>query len=259
MTRFTWAASLFLLGGMPLGYCDAAESRYASAQVDAMRAARDSDGFEMRIAMKMQSAAGEAEPIRISLIGQSSQERARLIVRVLSPAAMRDRSIISERVGDHVQSTAFTMEAAPASTSVDPTAGLFSTGLVAWDLLAPWWNWPEQVDEGPQTVDGHACTQVRSRPDREAASTVREVLSCVDARNGLAWRTALFDGHHRLLRSIEVTRSIRTQAGLSAVRSASVTDAQGNVTRIDVYSGDEHYQILPKTFSLPSGPIPARP
>jgi hypothetical protein len=61
-----------------------------------------------------------------------------------------------------------------------------------------------------------------------------------------------------MLRSIEVTRSIRTQAGHSAVRSASITDAQGNVTLIDVYSGDEHYQIRPQTFDAPSGPTPPR-
>ncbi len=258
MMRATLALGLVLLCSQTPGQCEAIASRSASQLVDAMRTARASEGFEIRIALRVQSADIPMEPTRISLIGQSGDERARLLARAISPAGLRDRSIVSERVGDHVQSTAFAPDATSASTPADPMAGIFGTGLVAWDLLAPWWNWPEQVDEGPETAGGHACTQVRSRPDRRDGSPVREVLSCVDAGNGLAWSTTLFDGHHHVLRSIEVTRSIRTQAGYSAVRSASITDAHGGVTLVEVYSGDEHYRIRPQTFDAPVLSAPAR-
>ena len=258
MTRVSSATGLFLLCALSLGHCEAIASRSASELVNAMRDARDSDGFEIRIALRAQSAGSAAELIRIALIGQSGEDRDRLLVRAITPVAIRDRSIVSERVGDHVQSTAYASDAMPASTPADPMAGIFVTGLVVWDLMAPWWAWPEQLDEGAQTVGGHSCTQIRSRPDRRNASPVREALSCVDARNGLSWKTMLFDGHHHLLRSIEVTRAIRTQAGHSAARSASITDAQGNVTLVDVYSGDEHYRIGPQTFDAPAAPAPKR-
>ncbi len=258
MTRIALATGLFLLCALSLGHCEAIASRSASELVDAMRAARDSDGFEIRITLRMQSAGSATEPTRLALIGQSGEEQGRLLVRAIAPAGIRDRSIVSERVGDRVQSTAYAADATSAATPADPMAEIFGTGLVVWDLMAPWWNWPEQVDEGPQTVNGHSCNQVRSRPDRRDVSPVREALSCVDARIGLAWKTMLFDGHRHLLRSIEVTRSIRTQAGYSAAKSASITDAQGGVTLVDVYSGDEHYRIGPQTFDAPAGPAPAR-
>ena len=241
-------AALASASGEPLSATSLAES---------MRAARQSDGFELRV--QLQATGGGAEDVvRIALIGQFHAGRERLLVRGIAPANLRGRSIVSERFGDRVESTAYEHDATPASSRADPLAGLFGSPLAAWDLMAPWWDWPVQVDDGPRTISGHACTQLRSRPDRRAMSAVAEVISCVDAPQGLAWKTTLLDSRHRVLRSIEVTRVVRTQAGRSAARSASITDADGAVTRLDVYGGDERHEIRPDTFEVPAHAVPAK-
>jgi hypothetical protein len=257
MTQRPWVSCLLLLCAMSPAWGEALAGRSASPLVEAMQAARESEGFEIRLTLR-RSGGGTEESTRIALIGQSIEGRERLLVRAISPSGIRDRAIVSERVGDHVRSTAYGPDATSAAMRADPMAGVFGSGLVVWDLMAPWWNWPDQVDEGPQAVGGRQCTQIRSRPAGKEASPVREVLSCVDAANGLSLKTMLFDGRHRMLRSIEVTRDIRTQAGRSTARSASIADADGAVTFVDVYSGDEHYLIRPGTFDTPAGPAQAK-
>ena len=83
------------------------------------------------------------------------------------------------------------------------------------------------------------------------AQAVTEVLSCVDSREGMAWRVALFDRHGRALRTIEVEQAVRLQAGTSAPRRATITGPQGRTSRVEVYDGDERYQVPPGTFSPP--------
>lgn len=253
MKSTTLATGLLLWAALATGSCEPVSGTSASALVESMRAARESDGFEMRVTLRRSGAPAE-ESIKIALIGQFRDGRERLLVRGIAPADIRGRSIVSERFADRVESTSYEHDATQSGGRADPLAGVFGSALAVWDLMAPWWHWAVQIDEGPRTISGHACTQVRSRPDRREASAVAEAISCVDAPNGLAWKTTLLDGHHRALRSIEVTRVMRTQAGRSAARSAAITDAEGAVTLVEVYGGDEHYQIRADTFATPARP-----
>jgi hypothetical protein len=253
MKPATLATGLLLCGALAAGFCEPVSATSASALVESMRAARESDGFEMRVTLQR---SGDA--VKIALIGQFRDGRERLLVRGIAPANIRGHSIVSERFGDRVESTSFEHDSTPGASQADPLAGIFGSALIVWDLMTPWWDWPVQIDEGPRTISGHACTQVRSRPDRREASAVAEAISCVDALNGLAWKTTLLDSHHHVLRSIEVTRVIRTQAGRSTARSGSITDADGAVTLVEVYGGDEHYEIRPDTFETPEHLVPAR-
>jgi len=255
MKPVTLATGLLLCGVLASAVGEPVAATSASALVESMRAARQSDGFEMRV---MLQPSGGGDAVRIALIGQFRDGRERLLVRGIAPAYIRGRSVVSERFGDRVESTSYDPGSSAGASRADPLAPLFGSALNAWDLMAPWWQWPVQVDDGPRTISGHACTQVRSRPDRREASAVAEAISCVDAPNGLVWKTTLLDSRHRVLRSIEVTRVLRTQAGRSTARSASITDADGAVTRFDVYGGDEHYEIRPDTFETPASPVPAK-
>ena len=249
-------ASTLLRAAVLLGAAAAARGAESAAQlVEAMRAARVSAGFEIRLTVRAPGTGSPGGTTRLALIGQSDAEHDRLLVRAIAPAWLRDRAIVSERLGERIVATAFGPDAAAAPMPADPTAGLFGSGLVVWDLMAPWWNWPDQVAGPARAVAGHACTELRSRPDPHEAGVVREVVSCVDPRIGLAWLTLLFDDRHQLLRSIEVTRDMRTQGGAAAARSATITDGDGGVTLVDVYGGDEQYQIRPHTFdTAPAAP-----
>ncbi len=258
MNPVTLATGLLLCGALASAFCEPVSTTSASALVESMRAARESDGFEMRVSLQ-RSGAAAGDVVKIALIGQFHDGRERLLVRGIAPADIRGHSIVSERFGDRIESTSYEQASTPGASRADPSAGVFGSAMIVWDLMAPWWDWPVQIDEGPRTISGHACTQVRSRSDhRREGSTVTEAISCVDAPNGLAWRTTLLDSHHHVLRSIEVTRVLRTQAGRSAARSASITDADGTVTLVEVYGGDEHYEIRPDTFETPARLVPAK-
>ena len=78
---------------------------------------------------------------------------------------------------------------------------------------------------------------------------IAEVISCVDLETALAWRTELFDHQHSLLRSITVEKTMRTEAGVTAAKMLTVTLPESS-SKIDIYSGDEHYPITPDTFAL---------
>ncbi len=257
MTAAMLATGVLLCGVLLPAHGEAAAGKSALALAESMRAARESDGFELRITLQGPGAAAR-DALRIALIGQSREGRERLLVRGIAPAGIRGHAIVCERSADPGEEPSCVQDTSADTVRTDAMAGIFGSTLVAWDLMAPWWDWPVQVDEGPQAIAGHACTQVRSRPERRPVSGVSEALSCVDARNGMAWKTTLFDSHHRVLRSIEARRDIRTQAGHSTARSAAITDADGAVTLVEVYAGDEHYQVRPDTFATSAAAAPAK-
>jgi hypothetical protein len=255
------AAAFVVAGAAMSSAARAAGGDTAATLVDAMRAARASDGFELRVALTASgpragtgtgtgtdtaaSPEGAAlEPVKVAIVGQADAAGERVLVRGIAPARVRDAVVMASHVDRRVAARA-------GGAAVDPQAVLFGTGLVAWDLLAPWWDWPDARVTGTAEVGGHACTELRSRAPAAGGEgeAVAEVLSCIDARRGLAWRTRLFDRHHRLLRELVVEREIRTQAGTSAAKLATITSADGRTTRVEVYAGDEHHRIEPGTFA----------
>ena len=231
----------------------AARADDAARLVDAMKAARASEGFELRFtATRVPGPAGgePAEPARIAVIGQLGGPVEHLLARAIAPAALRDDEVLVEQAEGVLHARARAAAHPEAAADVDPGARLFGTALAAWDLMTPWWQWPDQQVLGSDEVDGHACIELRSRQHASDDAAVAEVRSCVDAREGLAWRVRLFDRRHRLVRTIVVERAMRTQAGTSTAKRALVTRADGGATRIEVYGGDEHHLVGPDTFVL---------
>ena len=94
---------------------------------------------------------------------------------------------------------------------------------------------------------------LRSQP-AAADGPIREVLSCVVPALALATSTQLFDGAHRCVRRIVVTRWFHAANGLGAARKMLITGDDGDTTEVEVYGGDENYEILPDTFAAPTGP-----
>lgn len=230
----------------------AAAAESANELAAAMRAALHAEGFEARIqAVAVAPDGGRAAPVKFAVVGQSDAARQRLLLRGIAPEAAHARRLVVERGADGC------VRAVAPEGAADPHAPLFDTQLVAWDMLAPWWDWPRQTLAGNDQVAGRACALVRSRTDA-ANAQIREVLSCVDRAAGLALRTQLFDSRRVLVRSIVVAAMLRKESGLLAAKKFTVA-AGGALTEAEVYSGDEHYAVPADAFApLDRQPTPCR-
>lgn len=220
-----------------------------SAAAEKMRQARFSAGFEarMNVLVTLPNGAHPA-PLKLSIIGQMSQERQRVLVRAISPAAVKDHYVVAERVtGRPMQAWAYDVKL--ALMAIAPTDGLFGTGLVTWDLFTPWWSWRRQELLGAGKVNGHDCEQIRSLAD-EPDSRVQSVESCINSTTGVSYRTRLYDGQHALLRETRVEALVRKENGGQAAKKSRIKDGSGKTTDIEVYAGDEEYQVTAETFAV---------
>lgn len=222
----------------------------AGALVETMKQARLSDGFEARMEVATIASNGRrAMPFKLSVVGQVGKDLQRLRIRGISPDKVRGRYVAAERSANgRIRAIGYGEAASGNIEKADPAAKLFDSGLVLWDMFGAWWNWPQQSIEGSDKVDGRACTLVRSRTD-DGSSPVREVLSCVSGEAKLALRTQLYDRRHALLRTIAVKQTMRKESGTLAAKKLSITEADQNVTEVEVYSGDEHYLVNAETFA----------
>jgi hypothetical protein len=220
--------------------------------------ARQSEGFEARMSVTLIGPDGRrTSPLKLAVIGQFGVDRQRLLIRGISPDKVRNRFIAAERNADgRIRSIEYGEYGADGSTGADPFANLFDSGLVIWDMLGSWWTWPKQTAAGSGQAAGHDCTLVRSQSNA-GTSPIRDVLSCVAPDAKLALRTQLFDGRGALVRAISVDQTLRKPSGAIAARRLSITGPGNSVTEVEVYGGDEHYDITADTFAklapLPTG------
>ncbi len=217
----------------------------ANAVAEAMRQARFSNGFEARLNVLVTKANGaHPAPFKLAVIGQISADRQRLVIRGISPEPVRNRSYAVERDSDGRIRGVDSEQA-----GFDVYARMFDSGLVVWDMLSPWWGWSKQFLEGTEQIDGHDCLKLRSVADDEK-SVVREVESCVDQQAKLSLRTRLFDSRHVLLRTTSVEKVMRKrEGGARAAKKLVIRDASKMLTHIEVYAGDEQYEIAADTFA----------
>jgi negative regulator of sigma E activity len=210
-----------------------------------MREVRLTPGFEARLqAVDVAPDGQRSEPVKLSIVGQVDATRRRLLVRGIAPESIRGDSRVAEY-------SAGCTRAVDRNGMADPYAPMFGTGLVAWDMLAPWWDWPNQILAGKDRVAGRGCVVVRSRNDARDAP-IGEVQSCIDADAGLSLRTQFFDGQGALVRGITVVTAMRKESGLLAAKK--VTIAAGNkITEAEAYSGDEHYEVPADAFAKLEG------
>lgn len=217
----------------------------ANAVAGSMRQARLSNGFEARLNVFVTQANGaHPAPLKLAVIGQVSSDRQRLLIRGISPEPVRNRSYTVERSSDG-RIRAVDSEHA----GFDVSARMFDSGLVAWDMLSPWWGWPKQFLEGTEQINGRECQKLRSVTDDEK-SPVREVESCVDQQARLSLRTRLFDSRHVLIRTTTVEKVMRKgDGGAMAAKKLVIREGGKMLTDIEVYAGDEQYEITADTFA----------
>jgi len=217
--------------------------------LSAIKQARLSDGFEVRLAITLVDAQKvRSAPIKVAVIGQVNADRQRFLVRGISPEAIRNRYIATmKNAAGSITAFEYGPDEAGRPVSLDLFAGIFKTDFVIWDLFGAWWDWPYQTDEGFGEVHGRRCLSIRSRP--AAVLLVKEVVSCVDREHAVALSTQLYDTQNRLRRTILVEKLMRRNSGAGVTaKRITIVDEHGAHSEIEVYGGDEQYQVSPETF-----------
>jgi hypothetical protein len=250
--RFIASAVLALLAtlaGQSYG-ADGSDLPSPAALAETMRLARYSAGFEARMRISSVGPDGkQSAPFKVAVVGQIDSQRERLAISGISPPSIHDHSYAAERTADgRIRVIEYGARLPADLVEIEPTTRVFDSALVVWDMLAPWWHWPKQISGGVDHVDGRDCQNIRSVTNA-GTPPIPEVVSCVDAKTRLPWRTQLFDRQHILLRTISTRRTMRMESGAVAVRRLTIADADRTVTDVDVYSGDEHYAISAATFA----------
>lgn len=237
----------------------------ATAVAEMMKQARYSDGFEARMNVLITKANGaHPAPFKLAVIGQFSPGKQRLALRGISPETVRNHFYAAEAGSDgHVRAVSSHSKVASDYVESDPNAMMFNSGLVVWDMFGLWWNWPRQLVDGVEQINGRECVKIRSFTD-DKNSVVREVESCVDQGAKLSLRTRMFDGGHTLLRTTAVAHlAHKGEGGTMMAKNLKIVADSNMLTDIEIYAGDEQYQISAETFAMldrltPSGQQDAR-
>lgn len=227
----------------------------ASALAGMMEQAKHSDGFEVRLNVLVTKADGaHPAPFKLAVIGQIAAGKQRLLIRGISPEAVRGRVVAAER-GDDGRIRAVMSRAGSKSVAFDPQAKVFASSMVVWDMFSPWWAWSRQSLEGTERINGRECEKIRSFTD-DKNSAVQEVESCVDQQAKLSIRTRLFDARHTVIRTTSVEHMMgKGKNGMLGAKKLKISDASKTHTEIEVYAGDEEYQVTAETFEMLDHPI----
>ncbi|MEI7457054.1 MAG: hypothetical protein WCK93_10065 [Nitrosomonadales bacterium] len=214
-----------------------------------MQQAKSTSGFSARMNVLVTRPDGaHGTPFKIAVIGRFRADKQQLRINGISPDSVRGRFFAAEsaRAGEI---RAVSYRTPDKVSGVDSDAHLFDSSLVLWDMFSPWWNWRRQALLAGERINGRECVTIRSSTDVKN-STVREVESCVDVSARLSLRTRLYDAHHALLRTLVVGKTIqKADPSMQAAKKLTITDAEGVVTQVEVYSGDEQYQIADDAFA----------
>lgn len=214
---------------------------------DAMLKARYSSGFEARMQIAS-SASATKIPVKLAVVGQIDAQRQRLMLRGISPAKLRGSFIaVEEQAGHEMVAIRYQGEKPDAMEAFDISSSAFDSGLVVWDMLAPWWRWPNQQFAGADQVGGKPCTLLRSTAAK--GGHVSEVISCIDVKEHLALSVALYDQQHQLLRTLVVDKPMRKHDGQLAAKVLSIQLPHDETVQVNAYSGDEDYTISEAQFA----------
>ena len=228
------------------------QSVSASAIAEMMKQAKYSEGFEARLNVLVTKTNGaHPAPFKLAVIGQFSANRQRLVIRGISPEAVRNHFYAAERDSTaKIKAMESLSQSANDYVELDPYAKMFNSGLAAWDMLGPWWSWPAQTLEGTERINGRECTKIRSIAE-DKNSVVQEVESCVDQQAKLSLKTRMYDGAHVLLRTTVAAQfAHKGNSGAMIAKKLNITDASNMLTNIEVYAGDEQYEVSAETFAM---------
>lgn len=235
--------------------CEGASSAAADGTsiARAMREARYSDGFEVRLAVStIEADDRRGATSRVAVVGRNLAEAGSVVVRSLVRSAGQPASIVARLDADGtVRAVRVESSAGGPAVAIDPGADRPFAGLSIWDMLTPWWQWPRQTLNGQTNVGGHDCSLVTSSGPGDLA--VRSVVSCVDLDGRIALRTDLLDRNGERLRRIEVTQTLRNSKGTLSPKKIRITEPGRMPLEVEVYAGDEHYVVDPGVFLLLDG------
>jgi len=214
----------------------------------AMKASLLSEGFQVRMRVTVADAE-TPHTLKLAVVGQFDGSLARLAMRVISPEAMRNQSIVAQyRNGVHPSAMSHGEHGNAGDLAIDPYKTLFCTQLIPADMFAIWWDWPQQTLGESMHIAGRDCTVVHSRGGT-LSGPLREVDSCVDVKGKLSLRTQIFGAEHKVLRTITVEKTMRKEDGTLAARRLTVKAEDGTSSIVEVYDGDEHYRPTAENFS----------
>jgi len=218
--------------------------------IESVKQERHSEGFEVRLKISSIGADGQrSTPVKLAIIGQFTAERERLFVRGISPDTVRGRWVAAEKGADgRIRSIEYTDKGSGAAVEGDPSSRLFDTGLVLWDMFAPWWSWPTQRLGRSERIGGKECTIVQSQSDA-GSSPIQTVSTCINRDAKLSLRTQMFDSEGAQVRTISAERLLRKKSGAMAAKMLRIVAADHGTTEVEVYGGDENYAITPDTFA----------
>jgi len=253
MMRITALIFICLLFSARAGY--AAAEQTASDLAKMMQQAKYSEGFEARLNVLITKANGSHPlPFKLAVIGQFNATKQRLVIRGVSPEVVRNHFYAAENSSDGRVKAVESRGQASGYDEIDPNARMYNSGLVAWDMLGLWWGWQRQEMEGGGQINGRECVKIRSVAD-DKNSVVQEVESCVDPLAKLSLRTRMFDHSHALLRTTSVAHlAHKGEGGGMMAKKLSIKEADKTLAEIEVYAGDEQYQISAETFAMLDSP-----
>jgi hypothetical protein len=253
MMRATLLIFVGLMFSVSKGY---AAEQTASDLAKMMNQAKYSEGFEARLNVLITKANGaHPAPFKLAVIGQFNAGKQRLVIRGISHEEVRNHFYAAESGSDGRVRAMESRSQASGYVDFDPSARMFNSGLVAWDMLGLWWGWQKQTLEGMEQVNGRECVKIRSVAD-DKNSVVQEVESCVDQQAKLSLRTRMFDHSHALLRTTSVANlAHKGEGGGMMAKKLSIKDADKTLAEIEVYAGDEQYQISAETFAMLDSPM----
>jgi hypothetical protein len=227
------------------------EEQTAHAIAAMMQQAKYSAGFEARLNISVINANDtQAFPLKVAVIGQINADKQRMVIRGISPDWVHEQYFAVEQLSDgRVKAVQYRSAKIAELAPFDVHAKLLESNLVAWDMLSPWWSWPSQILAGESRINGRDCINIRSINNNKNAA-VREVESCVDQQAKISLRTKIFGAQQQLLRmTIVVKLMAKGEEGVMMAKKLAIQDAAKMRTEVEVYAGDEQYQIAPETFS----------
>ena len=251
ISRFGAACAIFACvlcqSATPLPIADADADAGASL-ARAMREAHVSDGFEVRMSVSILEPDGDRRaPYRVAVVGQASGDGGWISVRPLVRQAGQAVNVVARLDAEGaVRAVRLNGRSGAPAVAIDPYADRTLDGLSVWEMLSPWWQWPQQTLQGETQIAGRTCSLITSRATPDAI--VRSVASCVDTRGRIALRTDLLDARGERLRRIEVTQVIRNARGSLNPKRILITEPGRAGVELDLYAGDEHYVVDREAF-----------
>ncbi|MBF0281074.1 MAG: outer membrane lipoprotein-sorting protein [Zetaproteobacteria bacterium] len=214
---------------------------------------RLSQGFEVRMNIEVFDAENQRQqPLKVALIGRYVEQQQQLLIRGITPAKYTHQ-IYAAEVGKNQPPRMFRRYGVE-NHSVEPfniESPLFDSGLIAYDMLMPWWYWHDQQLIGNQMVNGHDCIVIQSvEQPLLIGQEIHRVISYIDRKELFPWRIEIFNNEQQRLRTLEVQQVMRLESGALTAKALTVEQFNHQVSKIFIYSGDEHYLIQPESFSI---------